>query len=162
MRLYDLTGQYAQLMEMIDNEELSLDDLKDTLESFTDAIQVKAENIIKLKKSLEAEAEMLKAEKDKLAQKQKARENKAEWLHTYLENALKLSNIKKLDAGIFKLNLQNSQPSVEIVDESKIPEKFKKPQPSKIDKEAIKKAIKDGEVVEGARLTTNNEHLRVR
>jgi hypothetical protein len=162
MKLYQLSGQYAQLMEMIDNEELTIDQIKETLESFEDAISVKAENIVKLIKSIEAEAEMFKTEKDKLAQKQKARENKAEWLHTYLESSLKGAGIKKLDAGLYKLAFQKSSPSVKIVDESLIPEKFKTPQPAKISKDDIKKAIKNGEDVKGATLVEDNEHLRIR
>lgn len=162
MKLYDLSINYANILDLIDNEEYTEEQLKDTLDSMNELIQEKAENIIKLIKSIEGEAEIIKAEKDKLAQKQKARENKATWLKQYLSDSLRVAQIDKVKTNLFSIWMQEPPMSVEVVDESKIPYKFKTPQPDKISKADIKKAIDSGEVVEGAKLIKGEKTVRYR
>lgn len=62
--------------------------------------------------------------------------------------------ISKIESPWFALTIQKNPESVDIFDEQAIPEQFKEQVISwKIDKTAIKNALKSGEIVKGAILT---------
>ena len=156
-----MTGTYAELLTVMEQEEDS-DAYIDTLEGIQDAINVKAENIVKWMKNLEAESNAFKEESKRLADKAKAIENKRIRLKDYLESCMKNSNVEKLKAGLFSLNMQNNPPSVEIEDENKVPQQYRVPQPDKIDKKAMLDDLKKG-VDLGAGIKLKQEKsLRIR
>lgn len=162
MKLYELAGNYRQLIDLVENGELDFEVIKETLESYEDALEVKVENIVKLMKSIEGEIDMFKSEEKRINERRKTLENRLEGLESYLFSVLKANNIQKVKAGTFTVGIQKSQASVSLLDEAKIPAKYRVAQPDKIDKKAIAKDIKDGVIVEGARLVEDNEHLRIR
>lgn len=148
LKLYELSGAYNQLME------LDLDDqqLQDALASIQGDVAVKAENIAKAMRTMELEEEAFKSEIKRLQDMVKAKANRRESLKSYLDHELKNMDIKKLDAGVFKISYRKST-SVNITDESAVPSDFKTEVVSeKIDKMAIKKALSNGEIIEGAEL----------
>jgi hypothetical protein len=147
MKLYELTANYNQLLEMA--EEMDTDTLKDTLESIQEAIEDKAENIGKLIRCLEADCKAIKEEEQRLADRRKSIENKIIGTKEYLFNQMEVSGIDKVKRPTLTVSIQNNPPSVEIADESLIPSDYMLPQPSKIDKKAILTALKDGLIIEG-------------
>lgn len=162
MKLYELAGNYRQLMDLVENGDVDFEIIKDTLESIGDALEIKVENIVKLMKSIEGDIETFKAEEKRIAERRKTLENRYEGLEKYLFSVLKANKIQKVKAGTFTVAIQKSQASVSLLDEAKIPAKYRTPQPDKIDKKAIAKDLKDGVKVEGAVLVEDNEHLRIR
>lgn len=108
----------------------------------------KIENIALYIKNLRADAAAYKAEKDEFAYRQKVAENKAESLTEYLASIL---SGKKVKADRFSISYRKSQ-SVAITDSDSVPDDYKIKQEPKIDKVAIKKAIKDGAEIAGAKL----------
>ena len=99
-------------------------------------------------------AAALKAEEAALAERRKKKENKAEALKTYLANAMLAVGKDKLETSKVALSFRRSQ-SVEITDESLIPEEFMKYKPT-VDKAGVKAALKDGAFIPGASLVDNN------
>lgn len=164
MNLYDISDELLTTIELgvdVDTGEvLDGEDLQRKIDSLKIDLNEKLVNIACFIKNLDAEAEAIKNEKQKLAQRQKSCENKAEWLRKYIDGYLK-SVVAEDKINKFKLNDARAQigyrksQSVNISDESKIDESYKIPQPSKIDKTAIKDAIKAGKEVAGAELVTN-------
>lgn len=108
----------------------------------------KIENIALYIKNLRADAAAYKAEKDEFAYRQKVAENKAESLTEYLASILSGEKVK---ADRFSISYRKSQ-SVAITDSDSVPDDYKIKQEPKIDKVAIKKAIKDGAEIAGAKL----------
>lgn len=108
----------------------------------------KIENIALYIKNLRADAAAYKAEKDEFAYRQKVAENKAESLAEYLASILSGEKVK---ADRFSISYRKSQ-SVAITDSDSVPDDYKIKQEPKIDKVAIKKAIKDGAEIAGAKL----------
>lgn len=108
----------------------------------------KIENIALYIKNLRADAAAYKAEKDEFAYRQKVAENKAESLTEYLASILSGEKVK---ADRFSILYRKSQ-SVAITDSDSVPDDYKIKQEPKIDKVAIKKAIKDGAEIAGAKL----------
>jgi hypothetical protein len=130
--------------------------LPDDWAHFLDDIQVertkKILDIGRYFKSLEAEAEAVKTEKLKLALRQKHCETIAEKLKLYIINNIHAGEVFS-DANT-KLSWRKSE-GVIISDESSIPEEFIKIE-RKIQIADIKKAIKSGVVVSGAKIETRN------
>lgn len=147
--LYELEGIYAQLQAM----ELDDETFKDTLESidFEEDFAKSCEWFIKMQRNAKADAERFKAEKDAFAKKQKEAEVRAERFKERIKEAMMVTNLQKVDTGLFKLSLLKTE-SVTISDPSNLPDEFLKVkvEPNKVE---IKKAIKNGQVVLGAELT---------
>lgn len=112
----------------------------------------KLENIALWIKNLTSDAEAYKREKESFAQKEKTAKNKVESLKSYLNFVLNGETFKS-----DKVNITYRKSSVlNIIDEYIIPEKFFIPQDPKIDKTAIKAAIKAGEEIKGAEIVEKN------
>ena len=108
----------------------------------------KLEGIALWIKNLKADAEAYKAEKDVFAQRQKAAENKAESLKQFLAYCLAG---EKLKTDRVLVSYRASQ-TVEIDDPRAIPVEFTIAQDPKIDRLALKDALKAGVEIPGAHL----------
>jgi len=80
----------------------------------------------------------------------------------YLKGSMEHTGITKIECPYFKLSIQKNPVSVIITNEKLIPEQFKEQVISwKIDKTAIKNAIKLGDSISGAELM-NGTRLAIR
>ncbi|MBQ9728846.1 MAG: siphovirus Gp157 family protein, partial [Clostridia bacterium] len=95
-----------------------------------------------------ADAEAYKKRADDFTARKKAAENKAESLEKYLSRQLDGKGWKDVD---FSVSFRTSK-ATDILDESLIPVDYLKPQPAKIDRDAILRTLKMGVAVPGARL----------
>jgi|SRR5579875_869524 len=150
MKLYELAPRYAELLDMADSLDESI--FQDTLSAIEEAIEDKAENIAKLIRSLEADAKAIKEEEDRLKARRMSLENKIANIKSYLQNQMEVAGIEKVKRPTISIYFQNNPPSVDVLDESLIPEDYLIPQPAKVDKKAILAALKDGFVIEGCSL----------
>lgn len=150
MKLYELTENYAKLLEMA--EEMDTDAIVDTLEALQEAIEDKAENIAKLVKNLEADVKIIKEEEQRLAERRRAIEAKIERLKAYLQEQLETAGIEKVKRPTITVAIQANPPSVDIIDETLIPADFFIHQPAKLDKKAILERLKNGEAIPGVTL----------
>ncbi|MNK84460.1 hypothetical protein D3C87_1043090 [compost metagenome] len=74
---------------------------------------------------------------------------------------MEVNKIDKVNAGLFKVRLQKNPPSLNILDERKIPDKYKIPQQPKVDTKTLLAEVKAGKVIEGVSLETEKKHLRI-
>lgn len=117
LRLYELTGKYAELHGLIESGDASYDDVNDTLESLDGAIEDKVENIAKLMKSLEAEEKAFKEEASRLTERAKYLNKRREALKEYLAHTLTAAGIDKVKTAIGTASFRKAPASVVIVDE---------------------------------------------
>lgn len=129
--------------ECMDEEGNVIDaELKAYLEEYRDeAIEGVAMGI----KEAKAEAEAIKAEEKALAQRRKVRENKANGLMKYLSDYLAG---RKFSTPKVAISYRKSE-VIEIADLNAVPDEFLAPQPPKVDKVGLKKAVKGGAVIDG-------------
>ena len=80
MKLYELTEQYEEVINLLYDGETDEQTILDTLESIEGEIEDKADNYARIIKNLTAEAEMVKAEADRLNRRRKSLEDRAGWL----------------------------------------------------------------------------------
>lgn len=156
--LYELTAQAHALYELLQGEEIDEQTFNDTLEGM--GVDEKIESYCKVIKQLQNDAEMFKGEIDRLTARKKTAENAVERMKGALLTFLQASGQEKAKAGTFSVSTATTQ-SVEIVDETVIPCIYLVEQPPKISKDAIKKALKSGEKVNGAKLI-DNKGVRIR
>lgn len=150
--LYEMTQNVMYLQDLLENGEIDEQTYRDSVESM--CVDGKLENICKFIKNLEAKATAYKVEEDRMARRRKTIENSVKRLKDSLLNYMVSTNEKKVDAGLFTLSLGVSK-SVNVWDDTRLPEEYLIPQPPKTDKTAIGKALKDGKVIDGAELVEN-------
>lgn len=150
--LYQLEQNFLNLIEVMDNTED--EDLKKVIEDSLNTLKLettqKVENILKFIKNLEGNLVAYDTEIKRLQSAKKSDTNKIESLKSYLLNYMQVKNTPKLTTSLFKVSLRNSE-SVNITDIESLPVEFLVLNPT-VDKKAIKKALKDGELIEGAEL----------
>ena len=155
LSLYQLTGNYLEAMDFLTDPEIDLpiEAINDTLEALTGELEDKAINVTKFLRNMEAVADAIKEAEESMAKRRKALENRVKWMKDYLKGSMEHTGISKIECPFFKLSIQKNPAAVNIFDETAIPEHFKEQIISwKIDKTAIKNAIKAGEAVKGAEL----------
>lgn len=108
----------------------------------------KIRNIALWIKNLKSDAVALDAEEKAFKARKDAAKRKAEQLSSYLASVL---NGEKVTGTDFAISWRKST-AVNVLDEKAIPPTFLVPQPPKVDKTGISKALKSGETVTGAEL----------
>jgi outer membrane murein-binding lipoprotein Lpp len=144
MNLYDIDNAILSCVDMETGEIIDaekLDELKMEKER-------KIRNIACWVKELNAEAEALKKQKDAFAAREKVAKNKAEGLKAYLSSYLGGKEVKGTE---YQISFRASQ-ATEITDEEVIPPAYRIPQPDKLDKDGLLKALKGGAVIPGVQL----------
>ena len=156
--LYEMTAQASELYELLQNEEIDEQVFLDTLEAI--GVEEKIEGYCQVIKELQGDFDKYKAEADRLTARMKTAKNGIDRMKDSLLTFLKVSGQSKVKAGTFAVSIGTSK-QTNILDETLIPTEYKTPQPDKIDKTAIKKAIESGVDVAGAEIIIN-EGVRIR
>ena len=155
MKLYELAGDYRELMDKLESGELSEELLSDTLEGIRGAIEEKADNIACLLKNIESDCEAIRVEEINLAERRKSKEKTRDKIKQYLSDMLTHAGVLNVETGRNRIAFRKSK-SVEISDETKFIEWAKKnrddflsyKEPT-INKSSIKNAIASGEKIDG-------------
>lgn len=156
MKLYEIGEQYTALLEMAEENGLTEETIRDTLESIEGDFSEKADNLACLIKTVLAEAEAIKAESDKLTDRFKTKKAYADRLKKYLFEQMSIIGKNKIETSRNVLSIRKTPGAVKFDDEGKFVEwaeknnddllKFSAPVP---DKTKIKKWIVSGGEIEG-------------
>ena len=153
MKLYEISECYNQLMKAAESGDITIDDIKDTLDAIHEDFNTKINNICKLMRNLEADEKAFKEEATRLSDCAKRAKEKREHLKEYIDETLKAMGLKNVETDLFKLSYRKSK-AVNITSFEALPDDFVKITTT-IDKAGIKKALADGEEVAGAELVEN-------
>lgn len=156
--LYELTGEYLQLLELADDPEVDEEVFADTLEGLGGMIEMKAENYARVITELERIKAIKQADADSFEKQMKRKKDHVSMLDNRIakmKQNLKASMIAtgktKFDTDNFKFYVKKNAPSTIIDDESKIPDKYFKVK-KEVQKSLIKEDINNGIKVDGAHL----------
>ena len=161
MNIYDLTSEYLELLNMLEDPEVDEDVIRDTLEGLDGELEAKADGYAMILKNLEADAKAIKAEEDRLYSRRKSIENRMAYLKANLQTMMELTGKVKFKTPLFSFGIQKNPPKVVITDESRIGHDYLIPQPPKVDTQAIKAALNEGFCFDWAHLE-QTESLRIR
>lgn len=160
MKLYEITGQFKELLEMASEENVDQQMINDTLEGVEFEFEEKADAYAKVMNSLSGSVDTIDKEIKRLTDRKNTINNNIKGIKYNLEKAMLETGKKKFKTDLFSFGIRKNPPSVVIDDEDGIPDTYLIPQPPKQDKTAMKKFLKDN-VVPWAHLQ-QTESLRIR
>lgn len=160
-KLYELTEEFLQLMEMAADPDIDPEALADTMEGLHGEIEEKADGYAKVIRTLASDSENIDNEIKRLQQRKQTINNNIDRMKKSLQGAMEVTGKTKFKTALFSFGIQNNPASVIIDDETKIPVNFLVPQPPKIDKIGIKKALNDGAEFDFAHMEQTRS-LRIR
>lgn len=162
--LYELTGNYLILAEMLDDPDADPITVMDTMDAIEGELDEKAENYGRIIRNLEAEAEAIRTEVDRLSRRRKTIDNNIDSLKKRLQMAMELTNRPKIDTPLFKFYIQKNAPSVvlDVEDLTELPPEWLTYREPTVNKAAIKDALKAGLDLEGIAHLEQSQSLRIR
>lgn len=155
LSLYQLSHEYLNALDFLTDADNAIEPqvIHDTLEALEGELQEKVVNVAKFIRNLETTTEAIKAAETDMAKRRKTLEQRVTWLKGYLKSNMETTGINKIECPYFKLSIAKNPASVDVLDETQIPESFKRIETVvNVDKNAIKAAINAGLAVEGVRL----------
>lgn len=162
--LYELQGEYLQLLHMLEDPEIEEQVVLDTLEGIDYELEIKAENYAKIMKELEGNVEVIKLEMNRLAGKKNKLESNIKKLKDNLQEAMVATGKTKFKTDLFSFNIQKNggtAPVIMDVDTSELPDELviytEKP-----NLKAIAEAIKNDPECKYAHFGERGESLRIK
>lgn len=160
--LYEITGQYLQLLEMLEDAgNLEEQVIKDTLEGIEGELEIKADGYARIIRELDAGADKFEEEAKRMQALADSRRNRSRILKNNLYNSMKMTGKTKFKTDLFSFGIQKNggvQP-LEMVPDVEIPDEYLKKEP---DNSKIREALKNGEELPFAVLKERGEHLVIR
>lgn len=161
--LYQLTSQMIGLQKLIEDGEMEPQALQDTLDGLEGDIQIKADGLLAYVANLGADVDAIDNEIKRLTARKNAIANRQESLREYLRFNMEQSGIDKITCPLFTITLRAAPAVVVIESEDLIPDMYKEiVETVKISKEAIKRHLKEGIHVPGARLGDGKRGLVIK
>lgn len=151
MKIYEIAQEELDLLNEIEELDGELTpELEERLKINEANMAKKMEDYCKAIRYYEMTVANAKSEKERLDKLIKRSERSQQWLKDAILNVMNATGKPKVSAGTFTVGTRKST-AVNIIDEYSIPVRYEVVT-VKIDKTAIKDAIKNGEEVPGAQL----------
>ena len=164
MTIYEITSDYLQLMQMMEDPELDPKTLADTMEGIEGELEDKADNYARVMKNMEADLNGIKAEIDRLSTRKKTIENNIKRMKEALQFSMETTGKTKFKTELFSFGIRKNAPAV-VMDEpyiENVPERFLKYSDPTINRSAIKEAIQNGEDLEGLAHLEQSKSLTIK
>ena len=153
MKLYEIGGQYSALAEALNNPEADNDAVIAELDRVTEAFDRKAISVAKVIRNYEMSVLVLEEEIERLQDRRARMKKRMDGLKSYLLTQMQAVGVQRIDDEILPLSRRINPPSVNVLDESSIPDLyFKEKVVRTLDKKSVAAAIKEGGSVPGAEL----------
>lgn len=170
--LFDISDDFVALSDLINDADDNMEDpavvaaLEQWETELVDNIEVKVDNCMAFVQTLLARANARKAESKRLAERAKVDENAAKSLKERVKFVFMRHKIKRMDTTRFLVTLAKNggvQPVHIAVEPERLPEDYQCSVTTvTADKEAIRDALKAGQLVEGCYLLERGESLRIK
>lgn len=162
MKLYEITQDFAELENLFDDAEVDEQTLLDTLEGIEGEYNDVMEYECKMIKNYEALAKAKKEEADRLSNQVRTINNRIKWLKKYMIKSLIATGKEEAGGDILTCKLTNAGGKQKLeLDEEKVPITYKKIE-YKIDNEAIRKALDEGQKLDFAHYGEKSKVLRIK
>lgn len=162
-KLYEITAEAHALEKLAEDYDLSPEDIADTLEGIQLEFKDKALQVANFLLNLDPFEQGLDAEIKRLQAKKKALQNRRESVKDYLRENMLASGITKIECPVFTIRIKPAQPVVIVDNEQALPDEFVSVKTVvAADKNAIKKALKEGLEVAGAHLEDGKAPLEIK
>lgn len=159
MNLYEISNEYQALLEQTYDPETGelFPQVMDKLEELSATMEDKAIAVASYIKNLEAEREAIEKAKKNMAERESRLDKRADYLTQYLQSNMERCGITEIKSPLFAIRLKKCPVSTDILDETLIPNDYKKvKEVVSIDKLKLKEELQAGVIVPGAALKKNN------
>lgn len=153
MRLYDLTDQYNDLLDLLEESD-DREALQAMLDGLDDAFDSKVESIVKLMRSKAAERDAIDDERRRLEARAGKMDKEVEWLQSYIQREMERLGKEKVKSSLFNISMANCPHAVNVLNELEIPDNYfvTKPAVTTLDKRLILEMLKNGVEIPGAEI----------
>lgn len=158
MTLYELTNEYLELLDMMQDPDVDPEVLQDTMEAVGGDLEVKADSYVIVMKELQAQADKFKNEIERLTKQKTSIENNIKRMKESLLTSMQAIGKDKLPTEHFKLSIANNGGLQPLKITGDVPEEYCKLEP---DNNKIREALKY-EKLDFAHLEERGVSLRVR
>ena len=164
MTLYNITNDFVDLMDKAQEGTITEEEYNKLGEELALELQKKSGNIVGYIQDRNALIDAIDSQIKRLQDYKKAEQNKVDKFKEYVKQNMERLNILKIETDTGTLSIAKSPISVEIVDEEKIPDKYKDVVfTTKVNKKKIADNFKStGELIEGVEIHADNTNLRVK
>ena len=173
--LYELTGKYMEIMEILMDSDCSEQEIAEILENSETSLSIdqKAENYCRFIKNLESDITSIQTEIARLDKRMTVFQNRIKGLKESLKTSMEITGKTKITTDLFTISIQKNggKRAMDVIaDVEDLPEEMRIPQPDKADKDAIRKYTEEhGELNEYGDLVSEygiiyhqTESLRIR
>jgi len=158
MKLYEITEQLRELMEM---DDVPAEQLQDTLDLVKEDFEQKAEQVAAFIRELSLDSEGYKAEIERLSDRKKAIDNKIDSMKDCLRVNMQAADMTKIKGKLFTITLGAPTKTVYVADSTLLPDEFVyiKREPNKT---YIKAKLESGAKIEGSALVQGKARLTIK
>jgi predicted transcriptional regulator len=151
MKLYEISQEYQQLFSYLEESNFDQQTIENTLAPLKKTAEEKSKSVAAFIGNINNDLLSLKEHKKNIESRIKNHETKIENLKNYLKMNMETLNITSIKCPEFDILIRNNPPKLIIDNESNIPSEFIKIEYI-IDKENLKKAIKEGLFCDGVHI----------
>ena len=163
LKLYEIAQEYMQLCEIVEDTDVDEQVFEDTLAGIEAELEEKADAYAVILTNLDNDVEKIDKEIERLTKMKKTLKSRSDFLKRNLTNTMLLMDKKKFKTDIHSYSISKNAPSLNILDEAKIPEKYMVAQEPKLDRKALLSDVKaNPEEFNGIAETKQTESLRIR
>lgn len=163
LKLYEIAEEYMQLCEIAEDTDVDAQVFKDTLAGIEAELEVKADAYAVILTNLDNDVEKIDKEIERLTKMKKTLKSRSDFLKKNLTNTMLLMDKKKFKTDIHSYSIQKNAPSLNILNEAKIPEKYMIAQEPKLDRKMLLADVKENpEAFKDIAETKQTENLRIR
>ena len=161
MNLRELTQEQAAILALVENGELTEDQVRDHLDMLDDDIKTKIENTLFVINRLESIEKSASDEIERISQIKKSAQTKKQNLKDWIN--LSMTDGQSFEFDLFKVSKVKGREIASVTDESKLPARFIKVKESiSVDKTQLLKDLKAGINVDGAEISIGKSSLRIK
>lgn len=163
MKLYQISEQHKDLLKLADESEDMAQAVADTMEGIEASFNDKAISLIHVINNMQSDVSVLDTEIKRLTDRKKTIANQQESMREYLRINMEETGVSKISCPLFTITLAAGRDIVQIQDADKIPTDYLNIKTSATPIKAdIAKALKSGEIVDGAILVKSKSSLRIK
>lgn len=158
--LYEINKNYMQILSRLDDEDLTTDEIEELLKQLNqneETFEEKSANYLKFIKHEQGQLLLIENEIKRLEKLKSAKNNKINNFKSFLLYSMQQHSFKKINTNLYSAWIKETE-SLEILDIEKIPNDFKTVKVEEtinVNKTNLKNAIKEGALVEGAKINKN-------
>lgn len=161
-KLYEITERHEKALRELSGLGFDADTIADTMEGLEGELIEKSKSVAAYFQNLDADVQAMKDAEARISKRRKTLEKESNGLKEYLRINMEKSGISKIESPEFTVTLRAPAKKVEVYDQKSLPSEFIKTVTTESpDKNAIKRALKEGDV-EGARLVDGKSSLTIK